>query len=68
MNKLNIFCLSLYNEDFNKIKSLKYVPVGLGVKNFHSQWLRDNTETKYFRKKINTTANILSTIGSGKIS
>ena len=50
MNKLNIFCLSLYNEDFNKIKSLKYVPVGLGEKNFHSQWLRDNTEQNISEK------------------
>lgn len=43
MNKLTIYCLSLYNDSYKKIKSLGYVPVGLGKENFHSKWLRDNT-------------------------
>jgi hypothetical protein len=43
MNKINIYCLSLYNDDYNKIKSLGYIPVGLGKNNFEPSWLRDNT-------------------------
>ena len=43
MSNLDIYCLSLYNEDYKKIKSLSYKPVGLGEKNFSANWLRDNT-------------------------
>ena len=43
MSSLDIYCLSLYNEDYKKIKSLSYKPVGLGEKNFSANWLRDNT-------------------------
>ncbi len=42
MNKLNMYCLSLHDEDYEKIKNLGYIPVGLGKKNFSSKWLRDN--------------------------
>jgi hypothetical protein len=38
-----MYCLSLNNEDYNKIKSLNYIPVGVGDKNFELSWLRDNT-------------------------
>jgi len=50
MNKLNIYCLSLYNEDLNKIKSLGYIPVGLGEKKFNSEWLRDYTHKNISKK------------------
>jgi hypothetical protein len=43
MNKINIYCLGLFNEDLNKILSLGYKPVGLGEENFDKNWLRDNT-------------------------
>jgi len=42
MNKLNIYCLSLHNKDYNKIKSLGYIPVGLGNNSFNPRWLKDN--------------------------
>lgn len=42
MTKLNLYCLSLYNEDYDKIKSLGYLPVGLGKNKFNTKWLRDN--------------------------
>ena len=42
MNNLLIYCLSLNNEDLDKIKSLNYIPVGLGDKKFSSDWTRDN--------------------------
>lgn len=43
MSNLNLYCLDLHSEDYNKIKSLNYIPVGLGKKKFHRLWLRDNT-------------------------
>ena len=42
MNNLLIYCLSLNNEDLDKIKSLNYIPVGLGDKEFTSDWTKDN--------------------------
>ena len=42
MSNLLIYCLSLNNEDFDKIKSLNYIPVGLGDNEFNSKWTRDN--------------------------
>jgi len=38
-----MYCLSLNEEDYSKIKSLNYIPVGLGNKDFNSEWQRDNT-------------------------
>ena len=43
MNNLHMFCLSLNDEDYDKIKSLNYIPVGLGNKKFSSKWIRDNS-------------------------
>ena len=40
---MKIFCLSLFDEDYNKIKKLNYTPVGLGENIFNKNWLRDNT-------------------------
>ena len=41
MSKLNLYCLSLYNNDYKKIKKIGYIPVGLGTNKFYSKWLRD---------------------------
>ena len=38
-----MYCLSLNNEDYDKIKNLNYVPVGLGNNEFNKKWLRDNS-------------------------
>ena len=43
MANLDIYCLSLHNKDYEKIKSLNYKPVGLGKNDFNTNWLRDNT-------------------------
>lgn len=37
-----MYCLSLNDEDYTKINSLNYIPVGLGKNKFGSKWLRDN--------------------------
>ncbi len=38
----NLFCLSLNNNQFQIIRDLNYIPVGLGESNFNELWLRDN--------------------------
>ena len=38
-----MYCLSLYDEDYDKINMLNYIPVGLGREKFNSKWMRDNT-------------------------
>ena len=67
MSKLNLYCLSLFNDDYKKIKDLGYIPVGLGTNKFDSKWLRDNTGNN-ISKKINFMENILFIIGFGKIN
>ena len=42
MSNLLMYCLSLNDEDYTKINSLNYIPVGLGKNRFGSKWLRDN--------------------------
>ena len=51
MPNLDIYCLSLHYEDYKKIKSLNYIPVGLGQKNFSPEWMRDNTVKIYLKNK-----------------
>ncbi len=43
MSKLEIYCMSLYNHNYEIIKSLGYLPVGLKNNDFSEKWLRDNT-------------------------
>ena len=67
-----MYCLSLNNEDYNKIKSLNYIPVGVGDKNFELSWLRDNTgeniSEKNKRDHFDDTASlIVSRLGSGRV-
>ena len=50
MSNLLMYCLSLNDEDYHKIKTLKYIPVGLGNNKFNSNWLRDNTDENISNK------------------
>ncbi len=50
MKNLNMFCLSLNDEDLSKIQSLNYIPVGLGDREFHKAWFRDNTGENIAKK------------------
>ena len=43
MSSLKMYCISMSNLHLNKIKSLNYIPVGLGNGEFDKEWLRDNT-------------------------
>ena len=40
---MKVFCIDINNSNYNKIKELNYIPVGLGQDNFDDNWLRDNT-------------------------
>ena len=50
MNNLLMYCLSLNDEDYQKIKDLNYVPVGMGDNKFNANWLRDNTGSNISNK------------------
>ena len=43
MNSHKIFCMCLNSHHLENLKKLEYIPVGLGKKNFDSEWLRDDT-------------------------
>ena len=38
---MKIFCLSIYNKNFDQYKKLDLIPVGLGNNSFDSRWLND---------------------------
>ena len=41
---MKIFCLSIYNKDYDQLKKLDLIPVGLGTESFGSEWLNDKGE------------------------
>ena len=43
MKNINMYCLSIYDHTLPLIKSLGYIPVGLGDNNFSEEWLKDNS-------------------------
>ena len=42
MKNLSMFCLSLYPGHLSNLKTINYMPVGLGENNFSHEWIRDN--------------------------
>ena len=50
MSNLNMFCLCIHDEIYQKIKSLNYIPVGLGNEIHNKGWLRDNTLNNISKK------------------
>ena len=50
MSIIKMYCLSNNNEDYKKIKSLGYLPVGLGDKITNKSWIRDNTKNNISKK------------------
>ena len=38
---MKIFCLSIYNNNYEKFKKLNLIPVGIGDEKFDSHWLND---------------------------
>ena len=43
MNNLKMFCICIHDDILSKVKSLNYIPVGLGDEKYRGDWLRDNT-------------------------
>ena len=50
---MKIYCLSIYNQHFDKFKSLNLIPVGLGVGYFDKRWLNDKSKDNISHKNIN---------------
>ena len=53
IKNLNMYCISLEPSHLNFIKSLGYIPVGLGDKNFSNDWMKDDTGANISAKNKN---------------
>ena len=42
MQNLKMFCICIHNQLLDKVKTLNYIPVGLGDGQFDSEWIKDN--------------------------
>ena len=42
MRNLKMFCICIHNQLLDKVKSLNYIPVGLGDDKFDTEWIKDN--------------------------
>ncbi len=43
MHNIKMYCLCLHEKTLSTVKSLGYIPVGLGDDSYSQEWLRDNT-------------------------
>ena len=50
MKNLKMFCLSLEPNQYDFIKKLGYIPVGLGEKDFSNDWFSDKSGTNISKK------------------
>lgn len=50
---MKIFCISIFNKDFEKLKNLNLIPVGLGKQKFNGNWLKDKAKKNISKKNIN---------------
>ena len=46
-------CLSIYNKNYDQLKKLDLIPVGLGKETFGSKWLNDKGENNISEKNPN---------------
>jgi len=53
MNNLEMFCLTLEPNHYDFIKSLGYIPVGLGEKSFNQTWFTDKSGINISKKNKN---------------
>ena len=63
---MKIFCISVFNKDYNKLKNLNLIPVGLGKKSLVKIGYQIKGK-KIFQRKILTLENIPFTLNYGKI-
>ena len=50
---MKIFCLSIHNNNYDKLKKLDLIPVGLGDAKFHTDWLNDKGTFNISKKNKN---------------
>ena len=50
---MKIYCLSIYNENYNLFKKLGLLPVGLGKNKFTNKWLNDKSGKNIYKKNKN---------------
>ena len=43
MKNLDMFCICLNDNLIDRVKRLKYIPVGVGPEKFSTEWLLDTT-------------------------
>ena len=53
MNKLKMYCICINDRYYKIIKKLGYIPVGLGDKDFDSNWLSDKSGINISNKNKN---------------
>ncbi len=53
MKNLQMFCISMEPKHLKFIKSLNYIPVGVGEKNFSEEWMTDNKGKNISKKNKN---------------
>ena len=57
MKNLDMFCICLNDNLIDRVKRLKYIPVGVGPEKFSTEWLLDTTgenisnKNNYYIKK-----------------
>ena len=61
-----MFCITLEDNHYQKIKDFGYLPVGLGTKIKNDNFLRDNTGNNISKKTL-IMENILFIFGCGRI-
>ena len=50
---MKIYCISIYNENYDFFKSNNLIPVGIGRKSFNDNWLNDNGKDNISSKNDN---------------
>ena len=50
MDEIRIYCLSLFNSDYENIINKNYIPVGLGYDNYSNGWITDKNGDNISKK------------------
>ena len=50
---MKIFCISIFDQNYKQLKDLNLIPVGLGKKRFHKDWLTDKKGKNISNKNLN---------------
>ena len=50
---MKIFCISILDQDYNQLKNLNLIPVGVGNKQFNQNWLSDKKGKNISNKNLN---------------